>query len=108
MVRSARPAIAALTLALLTSTAPAHAAPSTTPEPAFTTDGQVRSIVRTPERTYIGGTFDYVGAPTGFGVALQSSGARNPSWPAVDGPVRASAADPTGGFFIGGDFRHVG
>ena len=30
------------------------------------------------------------------------------AWPEVDGPVDALAADGTGGWFIGGNFAHVG
>jgi hypothetical protein len=70
----------------------------------------VHAIAESDDTLYIGGTFGYVGPHTGSGVVLSSeSGAVNPAFPQVEGgDVLAVAADGSGGWFIGGDFTHVG
>ena len=107
MPRSARLAVAISACAFLLD-APATAAPSTTPEQSFVTNGAVHSVLRTPDRTYIGGDFTYVGPRTGFGAVLAFNGAFDPSYPEVNGRVNASVADGAGGFYIAGDFTRVG
>jgi hypothetical protein len=107
MPRSARLAVATLLTAFLLD-APATAAPSTTPEQSFVTNGAVHKVVRTPDRTYIGGDFTYVGPRTGFGAVLDFNGSFNPTYPEVNGTVTASVADGGGGFYIAGDFTQVG
>jgi trimeric autotransporter adhesin len=57
---------------------------------------------------YVGGAFGGLAARTGHFVRLDASGARDTTWPEVDGSVDAVAPDGAGGWFIGGRFTHVG
>jgi hypothetical protein len=107
MARSARLALVAIALTLCLE-APSAAAPSTTAEPSFVTNGQVDKVLRTPTRTFLGGDFDYIGPPTGFGTVLNSGGSVDASYPVINGPVKASVQDGSGGYFIGGEFTRVG
>ena len=73
------------------------------------TDGPVTSVVSDGDTTYIGGSFNYVGPNTGFGVPLDaSSGSPLATYPKVDGEVRAVVPDGSGGWYIGGEFYVVG
>jgi hypothetical protein len=56
---------------------------------------------------YVGGWWRFE-TRTGSSVAFDGSGAVDAAWPEVDGPVAALAADGTGGWFIAGNFAHVG
>ncbi|GIW08588.1 MAG: hypothetical protein KatS3mg060_3393 [Dehalococcoidia bacterium] len=85
------------------------ATPSDTPATTWITDGPVYAVLRSGTTVYLGGDFTYVGPPTGSFVALDpTSGARDASWPAVNGTVFAVVSDGSGGWFIGGDFTKVG
>src|SRR4051812_2721092 len=77
---------------------------------AYVVDGEVSDILRTGGLTVIGGTFDEVGPRTGAGVSYSTStGARVASLAEVaGGTVSAVESDGSGGFYIGGDFTHVG
>jgi beta-propeller uncharacterized protein DUF5122 len=76
---------------------------------AWVTNGQVRAVVQTGSTIYLGGSFTYVGPPTGSFVLLgQGSGAPNLSLPRANGTIAAVAADGTGGWYIGGTFTLVG
>jgi hypothetical protein len=107
MSRSARLTVAVIAL-LLCVEAPAAAAPNTTAEPSFVTNGQVHEVLRTPDRTFLGGDFDYIGPPTGSGVVMNFGGAVDTDFPVINGPVTASTSDGSGGYFIGGEFTRVG
>ena len=107
MGRSTGLALVALALTLCLPGA-ALGAPSTTAEPSFVTNGQVTKVLRTPDRTFLGGDFDYIGPPTGFGTVLNFGGSVDTGYPVVNGPVNASVPDGAGGFFIGGEFTRVG
>ena len=99
--------------ALLVAAVPARAdVPlSSTPDPqVWVTNGTVRAMATAADgTTYIGGSFLYVGPATGSGVALNAtSGARDTSFPFVDGRVDAAVPDGAGGFYISGTFTVVG
>jgi hypothetical protein len=81
-----------------------------TPDPDWwVTNGRVTDIVSSGNRVYVAGGFDYLGPSTGYGVAIDpASGARSSSWPFINGPVDASAADGAGGWYIAGRFTRVG
>jgi len=84
---------------------------NSTPDPqVWVTNGTVRATAIGPDgTTYIGGDFTYVGPATGSGVALNAtSGARDTSFPFVDGRVDAAVPDGAGGFYISGTFTVVG
>ncbi|MBI5473539.1 MAG: choice-of-anchor D domain-containing protein [Ignavibacteriae bacterium] len=74
------------------------------------TNGEVRSIVRNNHAIYLGGNFSQVGPSTGAGVVLNTIGfgQYDPTWPKVNGEIRAVISDGAGGWYIGGDFTNVG
>jgi hypothetical protein len=79
------------------------------PEPGWWgTNGRVMDIAPVGDRIYLGGGFDYVGPTTGYGVGLDPSGHRLAAAPLVDGQVSASVPDGAGGWYIAGEFHHVG
>jgi hypothetical protein len=90
----------------------AGAAVGAMPNPTFVTDGPVFAVARTADRLYLGGSFSQVGPRTGPWAAVSaSSGSFDPAMPEVSGGggvVSAIVSDGSGGFFIGGDFTHVG
>jgi len=75
----------------------------------WVTDGGVNTVVRAGNTVYIGGGFTRVGPATGGGVPLDiSSGELVRPFPKVAGVVFATAADGSGGWYIGGSFTAVG
>ena len=88
---------------------------------AYVTNGSVNAVVTAPDgSTYIGGNFSKVGPRIGEGFPTAESpsditptfgpGEPDPSaFPEVSGgSVRAVVADGSGGWYIGGNFDHVG
>ena len=91
----------------------AQAVPSSlsyTPSPTYWgTNGRVTQIVHVGNKVILGGSFDYIGPQTGYGVGVnQSVGTKLSGAPVVNGKVYAAVANGTGGWFIGGDFDRVG
>ncbi len=80
------------------------------PDPSWWgTNDRVTDILPVGNRVYIAGGFDYVGPATGYGVGVNAgSGVKLSGAPLIDGPVYAAAPDGAGGWYVGGDFRHVG
>jgi len=80
------------------------------PHPGFwMANGPVYAIAPAGNRIYIGGKFDYVGPFTGHAAPLDAiSGLPLASFPEIDGDVNTIAADGSGGWYIGGNFRWVG
>ena len=109
--RDMKPGLAVVALALL-GAAPADAAVSSSPDETFVTDGVVHAVARSADTIYLGGDFERVGPRTGPWVALSaSSGEVDAAMPEVsggEGTVNAIVGDGSGGFFVGGDFTHVG
>src|SRR5262245_47283944 len=80
-------------------------------DPSFlATDGQVNAVAWSGSTMYLGGTFSRVGTASGSGV---------PTNPTTGSPLAAVArvagggvygvvADGAGGWYLGGDFTHVG
>jgi hypothetical protein len=86
-------------------------------EGTWVTDGPVYALAASGDRTFVGGDFTYVGRRTGPGVQLGAVGAAKPGQPSpgpgafpevAGGRVNAVAADGSGGWYVGGDFTHVG
>lgn len=102
--------LAVLTATLAaTGTARAMTLSPTPREKTWTTDGCVYSIARTTDTIYIGGHFSYVGPFTGTGVPLDTATGKPASaFSMVDGSIHACVSDGKSGWFIGGDFTHVG
>jgi hypothetical protein len=73
-------------------------------------NGTVKAIVRIGDRAYIGGSFSRIGPRSGSGVVLDvRSGTRDARWPTVaGGDVSAAIPDGSGGWYIAGEFSHVG
>jgi len=74
---------------------------------AWVTDGDVYSIVPSTTVTYLSGGFTYVGPRNGAGVPINTSdGSATSPFPAILGNVYAVVHDGSGGWFVGGGFRH--
>jgi hypothetical protein len=72
-------------------------------------DGNVNAIAEANGIVYLGGQFNYIGPYTGNAAVLDvSTGARDDTFPAVDGNISVAAPDGAGGWFIGGSFASVG
>jgi alpha-tubulin suppressor-like RCC1 family protein len=71
--------------------------------------GFVGTTVTDAEYTYIAGNFGYVGPSTGKGAKLTTDNAfPDLSYPYVDGEIVECVPDGEGGWYIGGEFSHVG
>jgi len=106
-------AIVTATAVLATVAPPAAAATASltySPDPQWWgTNGRVTKILPVGNRVYVAGGFDYVGPSTGYGVGVDAgSGAMLAGAPLVDGTVYAAAPDGQGGWYITGNFNHVG
>ncbi len=71
---------------------------------------EVRAIAVADDGTvYVGGTFTRIGPMTGSGVPVTAdAGVPAATFAKVDGLVYAAVADGSGGWYIGGEFAHVG
>ncbi|HEY6762668.1 MAG TPA: hypothetical protein VI318_24415 [Baekduia sp.] len=76
----------------------------------WVTNGPVHAMATDDAgRTYIGGSFTYVGPRLGSAIALTASGDQPAAgFPDVNGQVLAIADDGAGGWFLGGTFTAVG
>ena len=81
---------------------------STVPTVGLTTDGTLAMAVGPGNVLYLGGGVLSVGTRTGHWVRYGATGARDAAWPEVDGGVNAAVPDGAGGWFLGGEFSHVG
>ena len=109
-VRLASVFLATVLLGCLTL-APRASALSPFPELGYVTNGTVNAVAHSEGVTYIGGAFSQVGPATGPSVGVSLSTAKDLSLPRVWGGsavIDAVARDEKGGFFIGGNFTHVG
>ena len=74
-------------------------------------DGQVNAVAINGNNLYVGGTFTKVGYSCGTGVLLDTSNASPVrSFPKLDpmgGAVMACIADGNGGWYVGGQFKHI-
>lgn len=75
------------------------------PDPGvWATNSPAYAVATHGDTTYVGGSFDYVGPPTGAAVALGADGAAQPLGP-VTGHITAALADGAGGTYLAGDLR---
>ncbi len=91
--------------------APGASALSPYPELGYVTNGTVNAVAHSEGVTYIGGAFSQVGPATGPSVGVSLSTAKDLSLPRVWGGsavIDTVAQDEKGGYFIGGNFTHVG
>jgi hypothetical protein len=89
--------------------APASATPTLVPASTWVANGTVWSVAPAGDVTYLGGDFTELSPATGNALALDAgTGARDTSFPTVSGLVRAVAARPGGGWFLGGSFSTIG
>jgi hypothetical protein len=107
--RFTRSVSTALFAALLTvGGATAHAQVVDVPAVGVAADSVVNTLaVGSGNVLYVGGSFSSLAMRTGHWVRFDASGARDGTWPEVDGPVRAAVSDGAGGWFIGGAFANV-
>ncbi|RYD52733.1 MAG: hypothetical protein EOP52_00875 [Sphingobacteriales bacterium] len=64
----------------------------------FVTNGQVRSILRSGNRLYVGGTFALIGPNTPYGIGVNSTtGTYSTGYAKPNSTVRASVPDGSGG-----------
>ncbi len=108
-----KPLIVALALACLFAPLALHAASpfSDTPTYEIATNGNIFATVLSGNTLYIGGDFTSFFTPLGNGFAVAQSDASvafDAGFPQVDGTVRTSVSDGSGGWYIGGDFSMVG
>ncbi len=90
----------------------AQAALSSVPDNDWVTNGPVDALARSGSTIYLGGAFTEVGPRTGPAVTF-SGGASTPDsgFPQVSGghaEVHAAISDGAGGWYLGGNFTHVG
>lgn len=88
-----------------------HTQAQTLQEHWWQPNGRVNAIAYSEEldRVYIGGQFTHVGPNVPYGALLdEGTSSYDASFVKPDGRVRACIADGAGGWFIGGDFTHVG
>ncbi len=72
-------------------------------------DGPINAILVTNGTLYIGGDFSYVGPRTGpVGLFDQATGGLLDAPPRINGIVKATVPDGSGGWFIGGTFTRIG
>jgi len=80
----------------------------TVDEALWVPNGPVYAVARSGNTVYIGGSFTFVGPPTGGGAAIDvNTGNANLAFPRVNGAVFAVAPDGSGGWYIAGDFSKV-
>jgi outer membrane protein assembly factor BamB len=77
--------------------------------PPLSPDGEVVGLAVARGKVYVQGTFSRFGPYTGnFAVVSRLTARRQPTVGAVSGGVDAVVSDGRGGWFIGGEFDHVG
>lgn len=105
-----RAVVAVAMTAALWAAGTAHAAlPSSVPRETWIPDAPPNAIAVIGSRAYVGGSFGRIGPYTGaFPRIDRATGEARAGWPDVVGTIEASVSDGAGGWFIGGEFSHVG
>lgn len=78
------------------------------PPLALTADGRITDMRRVGDRIYLRGSFRTLGAFSGSGMPLDATTGERVQAPQTDGQISVAVADGAGGWFVGGDFRHIG
>src|SRR3954451_15017558 len=79
------------------------------PTETWVPDGEVHAVALAGPIAYLGGNFTRLAPYTGSSAAFNAANADlMQPWPQVDGVVEAVAADGSGGWYLGGDFKSVG
>ena len=85
------------------------AVPNAVPGSTWVTNGAVNGVLPAGNAVYLGGSFTYLGPPTGGGVPLTvQRGTTAGPFPHVNGTVQAAVSDGSGGWYVGGTFTRVG
>ena len=106
---SALAAVAVVAAVCAVAAGSARAQVAATPASSLTTNYRVDALAAGPGNVlYAGGSFDWLAMPTGHLAWFDASGARDAAWPDVDGLIFAAVADGAGGWYVSGDFSHVG
>src|SRR5437867_4471114 len=100
-------ALFAVIAAIGTLVAPASSLAAAVARDTWCANGEVWAIAPTDSVVYMAGAFNFIGAPTGSFVVIDSTGEPVLPLPEVVGGVYAVAADGQGGWFIGGGFVSV-
>jgi hypothetical protein len=86
----------------------ARAQVSATPAPSLATTDVDEAWAVGPGNTLYAGGWSRLAADTGHWLVFDRAGAVDARWPHVDQRVTASAPDGAGGWYIAGEFTHVG
>src|SRR4051812_5332006 len=86
---------------------PARAALSPSPSRIWIPDRVANAVAYADGRIYLGGTFTYIGPPTGSFVSLDATTGASQPGAVVVGFVATSLADGAGGWYLGGAFTHA-
>lgn len=98
----------ALTHAQVPGPATGRAADAWSPPPlALTADGPITEMRRAGDRIYVRGSFRTLGAFSGSGMPLDAATGQRVQAPQTDGQISVAVADGAGGWYVGGDFRHI-
>lgn len=91
--------------------ASAQCSPTLAPDSAqYVTNGYVHCFQKKGNTLFLGGSFDYIGKPTGSFLGMNSAGKPigQATWAKVWGVVNCAVQDGSGGWIIGGEFDKVG
>jgi hypothetical protein len=101
-------AVALAAVAVALPSRAADASPSQVADFTAGANGTVYDTAQVGGRTFLVGSFNWVGPRTGSGVPVDPATGFRTSVPRINGPVHAVAADASGGWYVGGEFVFAG